>query len=106
MGEGVASAAATTSVSDTSSSATTASQDAGTAAGTQTDADTAADLQSQLDTANAKIVDLEAQLTALKAGSDHPIHPILGQIEAELQRPGAVIVVEIKNLVNRARALF
>lgn len=101
-----AAAATGASANATQSSASPASQDAGTEADTPSGGSTPADLQSQLDAANARIVDLESQLAAAKRGSDHPIHPILGAIEAEVSRPGVILVAEVRTLLNRARALF
>ncbi|WP_186276551.1 hypothetical protein [Burkholderia gladioli] len=41
------------------------------------------------------------QLTAA-----HPIHAVLGELESEIERPGAILKARVKSLINDARALF
>jgi len=65
-----------------------------------------ADLSTQLAAAQSRIADLEQQLATARATSDHPIHSILSKIEAEVLRPEVLLVSEVRNLINRARALF
>ncbi|MDN7751755.1 hypothetical protein [Burkholderia gladioli] len=53
-------------------------------------------------TAQGKGADSQTeQLTAA-----HPIHAVLGELESEIERPGAILKARVKSLINDARALF
>lgn len=66
----------------------------------------AAYLSNQLDDACKQIALMSNELAAAQDMSAHPIHAILSQIEAELSRPGVVLMSEIRNLLNKGRALL
>lgn len=66
-----------------------------------------ASLQQQLTDEQAEVAKWQGLYNAATASNaGHPIHSILSSIEAEIDRPAAILKSHVKSLLNDARALF